>query len=128
MSEVLADDVRLLREALAGPDDAVNVTLTLPRDSAQKVLALLGAERTTGAVVVPAKELFTTTEAANLLGLSRGMLMKHVNAGDLAHVMVGTHHRIPARALAEFERARREKRAEAAAALASFSNEVGLVD
>jgi excisionase family DNA binding protein len=128
MSEVLADDVRLLREALAGSADAVNVTLKLPRESAQKVLALLDAERTTGAVVVPVKELFSTTEAANLLGISRPTLMKHLDAGDLGHVMVGTHHRIPARALAEFERARRARREEAAAALAAFSNEIGLVD
>jgi len=106
----------------------VSVTLDLPRTSAEKVLALLDAELTTGAVVVPIKETFTTTEAATMLGLSRPTLMKLIGSGELAHVMVGTHHRIPAQALADFQRARRSRREQAAKALAEFSNEIGLVD
>lgn len=110
---------------MARPADDVTVTLRLSRKSAEKVLALLDAERTTGAVVVPAKELFTTTEAAMMLGLSRPTLMKHVAAGEIEHVMVGTHHRIPAQAILEFQRARRLRRQKAAEALAEFSNELG---
>lgn len=119
------DDVQALRSALARPADDVTVTLRLSRKSAEKVLALLDAERTTGAVVVPAKELFTTTEAAMMLGLSRPTLMKHVAAGEIEHVMVGTHHRIPAQAILGFQRARRLRRQKAAEALAEFSNELG---
>ena len=107
---------------------SVNVALRLPRKIAEKVLALLDAERTTGAVVVPAKELFTTTEAATMLGLSRPTLMKLIESGEIAHVKVGTHHRVPAQALLEFQRARRARREKAAEALASFSNEIGHVD
>ena len=88
MSEALADDVRALRAALEGARDTVSVTLELPRKSAEKVLALLDAERTTGAVVVPIKELFTTTEAATMLGLSRPTLMKLVESGEIEHVKV----------------------------------------
>lgn len=128
MSEMLTDDVEVLRAALEQSLDSVNVTLSLPRKSAEKVLALLDAERTTGAVVVPAKELFTTTEAATMLGLSRPTLMKHIASGELAHVKVGTHHRVPAQAILEFQRARRVRREKAAQALASFSNEIGFVD
>lgn len=128
MSEMLTGDVEVLRAALARPVDSVNVALSLPRKSAEKVLALLDAERTTGAVVVPAKELFTTTEAATMLGLSRPTLMKLIESGEIAHVKVGTHHRVPAQALLEFQRARRTRREKAAEALASFSNEIGLVD
>lgn len=128
MSEMLTGDVEVLRAALARPVDSVNVALTLPRKIAEKVLALLDAERTTGAVVVPAKELFTTTEAATMLGLSRPTLMKLIESGEIAHVKVGTHHRVPAQALLEFQRARRTRREKAAEALASFSNEIGLVD
>jgi len=128
MSEVLTRDVRALRAALADSPDRVSVTLDLPRTSAEKVLALLDAELTTGAVVVPIKETFTTTEAATMLGLSRPTLMKLIDSGELAHVMVGTHHRIPAQALADFQRARRTRRERAAKALAEFSNEIGLVD
>jgi len=125
---MLSDDVEVLRTALEQSPDSVNVTLSLPRKSAEKVLALLDAERTTGAVVVPAKELFTTTEAATMLGLSRPTLMKHIASGEIAHVKVGTHHRVPAQAILEFQRARRVRREKAAQALASFSNEIGFVD
>ena len=128
MSEMLTGDVEVLRAALARPVDSVNVALSLPRKVAEKVLALLDAERTTGAVVVPTKELFTTTEAAMMLGLSRPTLMKLIESGEIAHVKVGTHHRVPAQALLEFQRARRTRREKAAEALASFSNEIGLVD
>lgn len=128
MSEVLADDVQALRTALASSLDNVRVTLSLPRKSAEKVLALLDAERTTGAVVVPIKELFTTTEAATMLGLSRATLMKLVDSGEIDHVKVGTHHRIPAQAILDFQRARKARREKAAEALAEFSNEIGFVD
>jgi excisionase family DNA binding protein len=128
MSEVVADDVQALRDALSSARDSVSVTLRLPRKSAEKVLALLDAERTTGAVVVPVKELFTTTEAATMLGLSRPTLMKLIDSGELDHVKVGTHHRIPARAILDFQRARRVRREKAAEALADFSNEIGMVD
>ena len=128
MSEMLNDDVRMLRAALDDADETVHVSLSLPRASAEKVLALLDAERTSGAVVVPMKEAFTTTEAASFLGVSRPTLMKMIAAGDIEHVMVGSHHRIPAEPLVAFERARRARRAKAAEALAEFSNEIGFVD
>jgi excisionase family DNA binding protein len=128
VSEALTGDVEILRAALEQSIDSVKVTLSLPRKIAEKVLALLDAERTTGAVVVPAKELFTTTEAATMLGLSRPTLMKLITSGEIAHVKVGTHHRIPAQAILEFQRARKTRREEAAEALASFSNEIGFVD
>ena len=128
MSEMLTGDVEVLRAALARPVDSVNVALSLPRKIAEKVLALLDAERTTGAVVVPVKELFTTTETATMLGLSRPTLMKLIESGEIGHVKVGTHHRVPAQAVLEFQRARAARREQAAEALTSFSNEIGLVD
>jgi excisionase family DNA binding protein len=128
VSEMLTGDVEMLRAALARPIDSVSVTLSLPRKIAEKVLVLLDAERTTGAVVVPAKELFTTTEAATMLGLSRPTLMKLLESGEIAHVKVGTHHRVPAQAILEYQRARRARREKAAEALAAFSNETGFVD
>ena len=89
MSEMLTGDVEMLRAALARPIDSVSVTLSLPRKIAEKVLALLDAERTTGAVVVPAKELFTTTETATMLGLSRPTLMKLLESGLTAGLSLG---------------------------------------
>lgn len=128
MSEPLVEDVQTLRAALDGSTDDVRVTLSLPRKSAEKVLALLDAERTTGAVVIPIKEVFTTTEAATMLGLSRPTLMKLIEAGEVDHVKVGTHHRIPAQAILDFQRTRQARREKAAEALAEFSNQIGMVD
>ena len=128
MSELLDDDVQTLRAALDSSAEDVKITLSLPRKSAEKVLALLDAERTTGAVVIPIKEVFTTTEAATMLGLSRPTLMKLIEAGEIDHVKVGTHHRIPAEAILSFQRARQARRDKAAEALAEFSNQIGLVD
>lgn len=128
MSEPLVDDVQTLRAALDNSTEDVKVTLSLPRKSAEKVLALLDAERTTGAVVIPIKEVFTTTEAATMLGLSRPTLMKLIESGEIDHVKVGTHHRVPAQAILNFQQARQARREKAAEALAEFSNQIGLVD
>lgn len=128
MSEPLIDDVQTLRAALDNSTEDVTVTLSLPRKSAEKVLALLDAERTTGAVVIPIKEVFTTTEAATMLGLSRPTLMKLIDSGEIDHVKVGTHHRIPAEGILDFQRTRQARRDKAAEALAEFSNEIGMVD
>ncbi|WP_276310151.1 helix-turn-helix domain-containing protein [Nocardioides speluncae] len=72
--------------------------------------------------------VFNTTEAATMLGLSRPTLMKLVESVEIDHVKVGTHHRIPAQAILDFQRARNARRAKAAEALAEFSDEIGLVD
>ena len=67
-------------------------------------------------------------QAATMLGLSRPTLMKLLESGEIAHVKVGTHHRVPAQAILEYQRARRARREKAAEALAAFSNETGFVD
>ncbi len=96
MSHSLTEDVEALRLELAGDQPEIEVTLRLPRESAKKVLALLDAEQTAGALVIPAKHEFTTTEAAKLLGMSRPTLMRMIERKRIEFRMVGKHHRIPA--------------------------------
>lgn len=96
MSAALQDDLQALRSGLASDQPEIEVTLRLPRESAKKVLALLDAEQTTGAMVIPAKEEFTTTEAAKILGMSRPTLMRMIERRGVEFRMVGKHHRIPA--------------------------------
>jgi|SRR5690606_13993954 len=124
MPEILPDDIEALRDALDAAPDEVTVTLSLTRRSAEKVLELLEAERSTGAVVVPVKDLFTTTEAATMLGMSRPTLMKLVDAGALEHVRVGTHHRIPMRSIVEYQRRRQQESEETAAAVEEFKSNI----
>lgn len=124
MSEILPDDVQALRDALEASPGEVTVTLSLTRKSAEKVLELLEAEHSTGAVVVPVKDLFTSTEAATMLGMSRPTLMKLVDAGAVEHVRVGTHRRIPMRAIVEYQRQRQLEHAESVAAAEEFRSNI----
>jgi excisionase family DNA binding protein len=124
MSGILPDDIQALRDALEASPDDVTVTLNLTRRSAEKVLELLEAEHSTGAVVLPVKDLFTSTEAASMLGMSRPTLMKLVDAGTVEHIRVGSHRRIPMRAIAKYQRERQTEHEEAAAALEEFRSNI----
>lgn len=115
--------VDALRLALNESSDPLTVTLSLPREVAAKVLDLLEAEGGNGAVVIPVKEQFTTTEAAKLLGISRTTLMKLVESGAIDSVKVASHHRIPALAIRDYEQSRNSSRGEAAAALREFARD-----
>ncbi|MDR1214950.1 MAG: helix-turn-helix domain-containing protein [Propionibacteriaceae bacterium] len=94
MRTALAEDVQILRSGLASQQSEIEVTLRLPHESAKKVLALLDAERSVGAIVIPIKQEYTTSEAAKILGLSRPTLMKLMDTGRISFRKVGKHHRI----------------------------------
>lgn len=116
-----ADAVDLLRDALKEATESVRVSLTVSRATAEKLLQLLEAEHTSGAVVVPVKELYTTTEASTMLGISRATLMKLIDTGEIEAVKVGTHHRVPADELIAFHRARQVSRERATELLSEFA-------
>ena len=124
MSNVLPDDVQALRLALEASLDDVTVTLTLTRRSAEKVLSLLEAEHSTGAVIVPVKDLYTSTEAATMLGMSRPTLMKLVDAGEVESARVGTHRRIPLRAIVKYQRQRQAEHEKTVAAAEGFRSNI----
>jgi excisionase family DNA binding protein len=122
------DDVKALHSGLAGTDAEIEVTLRLPRESARKVLALLQAEQSAGAIVVPAREEFTTTQAAAILDMSRPSLMKLIKAGRIGFRKVGRHHRVPATAIQAFRERQREQGAAVITALGELANRVGQLD
>lgn len=124
MSGVLPDDVQALRDALEASPASVTVTLKLTRKSAERVLELLEAEHSTGALVVPIKGLLTSTEAAAMLGMSRPTLMKLVEADAIEHVRVGTHRRIPLRSIVKYQRERQSEREGTAAAAEEFRSNI----
>ena len=128
MSTALNQDVQLLRSGLASELSEIEVTLRLPRESAKKVLALLDAEQSVGAVVIPAKQEFTTSEAAVILNMSRPSLMKLINAGRIEFRKVGKHHRIPASAIQAFRDRQRVEGNATLTAIAELSNRVGQID
>ncbi|MEQ6902028.1 helix-turn-helix domain-containing protein [Nocardioides sp. YIM 152588] len=124
MSNILPDDIQALRDALEASPGEVTVTLNLTRKTAEKVLDLLEAEHSTGAVVVPVKDLFTSTEAATMLGMSRPTLMKLVDAGDVEYVRVGSHRRIPMRAIVKYQRQRQADHEASLAAADQFQSNI----
>ena len=95
MDEFERDAVEAVRAGLDRQDEPVDVTLSSRAERRRKLLELLEAEGHSGAVVVPVKEQFTTTEAARMLGISRPTLMKLIDAGDISSVKVATHHGFP---------------------------------
>ncbi len=125
MSSALTEDVQILRSSLASDQSEIEVTLRLPRESAEKVLALLDAEQTTGAVVVRVKQEFTTTEAAKILGMSRPTLMRMIERRGIEFRMVGKHHRIRATSIQKLREFLDEDHL---AVVAELANKYGNVD
>jgi hypothetical protein len=54
--------------------------------------------------------------------------MKLVDSGTVEHVRVGTHRRIPMRAIAKYQRQRQVEGAEAATALEEFRSNISFGD
>lgn len=121
MDERLDEAIAALRGALQNPSDSVEITLALERSTAERVLHLLQTELESGAVVVPVKESYTTTEASAMLSISRATLMKLIDAGEIEAFKVGTHHRIHAEELVAYQRARQVSQSRASELLAEFS-------
>lgn len=121
VDERINDAVDALRRALAQEDETVSVTLQMPRSIAEKLLQLIETERSAGAVIVPVKEFYTTTEAASLLGISRASLMKLIDSGAVEAIKVGTHHRVASLELLAYQRARQTSHERANELLTEFS-------
>lgn len=121
MGELLEYAIGALSDALQKSSDSIEVTLALERKTAERVLRLLKAEHESGAVVVPVRVSYSTTEASGMLGISRATLMKLIDAGDLEAFKVGTHHRIHTESLVAYQRSRQVSQSRASELVAEFS-------
>lgn len=81
------------------------------RDALAQLLDAL--ESSSAVVIFPADSFVSTTQAADVLGVSRMTITRLVDRGDLAAEGGGVHRRIPVRELARYrsERAQRRKSA-----------------
>ena len=77
------------------------------------MLDLLTLERSSGALVVPARDEFTPSEVAVIVGMSRQTVVRHIESGDLAAHKIGAHWRVTATDLALFIETQSQRRREA---------------
>ena len=73
-----------IRRALdAGQDSVLSISIRLPRPTVERLLRLVEAENSGGALVIRGTDEFSPAEAAVLLGISRPTLMNRVADGSL---------------------------------------------
>lgn len=79
-----------------------------------------------GVTVIPMYAELTTVEAADLLNVSRPFLIKQLEAGALAHHLVGTHRRLRLADVLAYRDRMDRNAAEALDAMAAEAEELGL--
>lgn len=77
-------------------------------------------------MLMPARQEFSTIEAANFLNVSRPFVVKEIEAGRLPYRMVGTHRRVPFEALAAYADRMRRQQHEALDRMAQNAQDLGL--
>lgn len=102
-------------------------TVRLPL-MAMKLLQRILSELAEGnaVTVTPIQPEISTQEAADLLNVSRPYLVGLLENNTIPHRKVGTHRRVPLKALLEYKAASRAKAEKAMQELADLSQELGL--
>jgi excisionase family DNA binding protein len=108
-------------------DQGEHPTVEVPPAALKLIGQLLGAMSEGRPItLMPAKQEFTTVEAAHFLNVSRPFVIKEVEEVRLAHRMVGTHRRIAFEDLLAYARKMRENQAAALERMADNARELGL--
>jgi excisionase family DNA binding protein len=103
------------------------VSVTLPQSLAAAFLEVLTEVAQGHSVSVGfEEEELTTSEAAELLGVSRPHLVKLLEEGEIPFRKVGTHRRVRREDVLEYKRRQREEAEEAMQNLADQAQELGL--
>lgn len=113
-SGTTAHEAELAVQALRGatqavvrvePEGSPASAVVLPAQAFELLMRMLAHLANGDAVsIVPIHAEITTQQAADLLNVSRPYLIKLLEEGQLSHRKVGTHRRIPLRALLAFKR------------------------
>jgi excisionase family DNA binding protein len=105
-----------------------NADLELPREAVELLATVLSHMAAGRAVsIVPEHAELTTQQAADMLNVSRPFLIGLLEAGEIDYRKVGTHRRIKAQSLLEYQRQDDQKRRAAADELAVLNQEMGLI-
>ncbi|WP_030201024.1 helix-turn-helix domain-containing protein [Streptomyces sp. NRRL S-87] len=105
-----------------------NADLELPREAVELLATVLSHMAAGRAVsIVPEHAELTTQQAADMLNVSRPFLIGLLDAGEIDFRKVGTHRRIKAQSLLEYQRRDDRRRREAADELTALNQEMGLI-
>jgi len=103
------------------------VDMPLPRDLMTVILEILTEVAQGHSVSVgPEEEELTTSEAAELLNVSRPHLVKLLEEGEIPFRKVGTHRRVQREDVLEYKQRQRKEAEEAMQNLADQAQELGL--
>ncbi len=108
-------------------DSGEHPAIELPPAALKLIGQLLGALSEGGPVrLMPAKQELSTVEAAHFLNVSRPFVIKEIEAGRLAHRMVGTHRRVAFEDLLTYSKAMRHRQHQALDRMAEDAQALGL--
>jgi excisionase family DNA binding protein len=94
---------------LLGPDEApIRLTKSLFDVLKLAVAALMAGH---AVAISPLERMLTTTEAGDILGVSRQYFTRLLDAGEIPHTFTGRHRRIKLADLLDYQHARNARRA-----------------
>ncbi|MFJ3395310.1 helix-turn-helix domain-containing protein [Leifsonia aquatica] len=101
-------------------------TVPVPREAVELLARILGSMAAgRGVTIMPANAELTTAQAAEILNVSRPHVIKLLDEGKIDFRMVGTHRRIRADSLRDFQRTDGLRRRDAFAELVALSQDSG---
>jgi len=112
------ETVEAVRSAVEESNDEVTISVTLPKKTATKVLALIDIERTKDAVVIPAQSTFTLADAAAILRMPKDDVESLIIAGDIPAKKSHLSWKIKAKDIVHYLESQKEQRRDAARRLA----------
>ena len=96
------------RFLLAGPDAGEQIEL--PEEVYRLLVHVTDAmSRGLAVTIAPRSTTLTTSQAAELLGISRPTLIKYLDEGRMSFTKVNSHRRLSLHDVLEFQKARREE-------------------
>lgn len=103
--------------------------IAIPNSVYQVLLQVIQAMASGQAIsIVPLEREMTTQQAADFLNVSRPYLIKLLEQGEIPHIKVGTHRRVPFQDLMKYKEQRDSKRGQFLKQLIEMSEEAGLYE
>ncbi|MBT2515769.1 helix-turn-helix domain-containing protein [Arthrobacter sp. ISL-30] len=120
-------------EAHADPQQPVEMKVTdggnleMPRVAADLMMLILGKMAAgQGVTIVPMNAELTTQQAADILNVSRPYLVRLLESQEIKYRKVGTHRRVLAESLYDYQRRTSLTQKDAADELSALSQDMGL--